>query len=242
MPSKCELNAPTLCRLVSSLRGGQRCLYDTFQTLVCGRLNWTILNFVLRLWSTTSGLVDYRSSWTAATPISENSWPGTRVMAHRHVCTRRVLEQFRLFCPRNQKVLLRSVVAKNIALAASPERIQQPCDGDPHPSVMKELRSHFSKSGILTNIGIIDVLRKWHPDHTITQTPKSTGILKLAKAGYADAMSSLMNIANVIDDLASSEPPQRLSLPQVIAPLWKPRGLGRCQSQSPESGGWCSYH
>ena len=52
---------------------------------------------------------------------------------------------------------------------------------------MKELRSHFSKSGILTNIGIIDVLRKWHPNHTITQTPKSTGILKLAKVGYADA-------------------------------------------------------
>lgn len=108
-------------------------------------------------------------------------------MAHRHVCTRRVLEQLRLFCPRNQKVFLRSVVAKNFTLAASPERIQQPCDGDPHASVMKELRSHFSKSGILTNIGIIDVLRKWHPNHTITQTPKSTGILKLAKAGYADA-------------------------------------------------------
>lgn len=108
-------------------------------------------------------------------------------MARCHVFTSRVLEQPRLFCPRNQKDLLRSVVARNIALASSPERIQQPCDGDPHPSMMEELRSHFSKSGILTTIGIVDVLRTWHPNHTITQTPKSTGILKLAKAGYADA-------------------------------------------------------
>jgi len=70
-----------------------------------------------------------------------------------------------------------------MSLAASPES----CDGDPHLNVIKELRSHFSKSGILTNIGIVDVLRRWHPNHTITQTPKSTGILKLAKAGYAHA-------------------------------------------------------
>ncbi|KAF6222501.1 hypothetical protein HO173_013409 [Letharia columbiana] len=78
-------------------------------------------------------------------------------MAHRHVRTRRLLEQPRLFRPRNRKDLLRYVVAKNIAPAASSERIQQPCDGDPYPSVMEELRSHFSKSGILTNIGIVDV-------------------------------------------------------------------------------------
>lgn len=51
---------------------------------------------------------------------------------------------------------------------------------------MKELRSHFSKSGILTNIGIVDVLRRWHPNYSITQIPKSTGILKLAKAGYTN--------------------------------------------------------
>ena len=108
-------------------------------------------------------------------------------MAHRHGCTRQVLEKPRLFCPRKQRDLLRSVVARNIALAASSERTQQPCDVDPHSSVMNALRSHFSKSGILPNIGILDTLRRWHPNHTITQTPKSTGILKLVKAGYADA-------------------------------------------------------
>ncbi|KAK3169885.1 hypothetical protein OEA41_009269 [Lepraria neglecta] len=107
-------------------------------------------------------------------------------MAHRHICTLRSLEQPQLFCPRNRN-LLRNVVAKSIAIAATSERIQQPCNNDPHLSVMKELRSHFTKSGILTNIGIVDVLRRWHPNHTITQTPKSTGILKLAKAGYAHA-------------------------------------------------------
>ncbi|KAK3168248.1 hypothetical protein OEA41_004694 [Lepraria neglecta] len=108
-------------------------------------------------------------------------------MAHCRVCAHPVLEQPRLFCPRNQKFLLRSIVAKNIFLAASPERIQQACDSDPYLDVVKELRSHFSKSGILTNIGIVDLLRRWHPNHTVTQTPKSTGILKLAKAGQAHA-------------------------------------------------------
>ncbi len=108
-------------------------------------------------------------------------------MAHCRVCTHRVLEQPRLFRTRNQKDPLRSLVAKNIALAASSAGIRQPYDGDLYLNVMKELRSHFSKSGILTNIGIVDILRRWHPDQTITQTPKSTGILKLAKAGYAHA-------------------------------------------------------
>lgn len=78
-------------------------------------------------------------------------------------------------------------MAKNFALAASSAGVRQPCDGDPYLNMMKELRTHFSKSGILTNIGIVDVLCKWHPNHTITQTPKSTGILKLAKAGLAHA-------------------------------------------------------
>jgi len=106
-------------------------------------------------------------------------------MAHRRA--RRVLEQRRLFCPRNQEDLLRSLMAKNIALAASTAGIRQPYDVDPYLNVMKELRSHFSKSGILINIGIVDVLRRWHSNHTVTQTSKSTGILKLAKAGYAHA-------------------------------------------------------
>ncbi len=89
-------------------------------------------------------------------------------MAHRRVCTHRVLEQPRLFCTRNQKDLLRSLVAKNIAVAASSAGVRQPYEGDLYLNVMKELRSHFSKSGILTNIGIVDVLRRWHPNHTIT--------------------------------------------------------------------------
>ena len=62
---------------------------------------------------------------------------------------------------------------------------QQLCDGEPHLSVMKDLRSHISKSGVTTNIG--NALRRRYHDHTVTQTPKSTGILKLAKAGQADA-------------------------------------------------------
>ena len=52
---------------------------------------------------------------------------------------------------------------------------------------MKELGSHFANSGIVTNVVVVDVLRRWHPNHAITQTPKSTGILKSARAGYAHA-------------------------------------------------------
>lgn len=78
-------------------------------------------------------------------------------------------------------------MAKNIALAASSAGIRQPYDGDSYLNVMKELRSHFLKSGILINIDIVDVLRRWHSNHTVTQTSKSTGILKLAKADYAHA-------------------------------------------------------
>lgn len=39
----------------------------------------------------------------------------------------------------------------------------------------------------MTNIGILDALRRRYPDHTATQTPKSTGVLKFAKAGQAYA-------------------------------------------------------
>ncbi len=88
----------------------------------------------------------------------------------------------------NQKDLLRSLMAKNIALAASSAGIiRQPYDGDSYLNVTKELRSHFSISGILINIDIVDVLRRWHSNHTVTQTSKSTGILKMAKADYAHA-------------------------------------------------------
>ena len=52
---------------------------------------------------------------------------------------------------------------------------------------MKDLRSHFLKLRVLINIGIVDALRKQYPNHIVTQTPKSTGILKLAKAGQAYA-------------------------------------------------------
>jgi transitional endoplasmic reticulum ATPase len=79
------------------------------------------------------------------------------------------------------------VVSRNITLEASAETTQHPGDHEPHLSVMKDLRSHFSKSGVMANIGIVDTLRRWFPDHTVTQTPKWTGILKLAKAGHACA-------------------------------------------------------
>ena len=126
-------------------------------------------------------------------------------MARRPVCRLWVLQKYRSSCCHTQKTVLSSVVTKNIASAASSERIKPTCDDDPHPSMMKELRSHFSKSGILTNIGIVDILRRWHPNHTITQTPKSTGILKLAKAGHADATLDIDFYASRTYKLATND-------------------------------------
>lgn len=108
-------------------------------------------------------------------------------MAQRRVCTQQVLGRNLFFCPLNHNQLLMRVVSRNITLAASAETTQHPCDHEPHFSVMKDLRSHFSESGVMANIGIVDTLRRWYPDHTVTQTPKWTGILKLAKAGHACA-------------------------------------------------------
>lgn len=82
---------------------------------------------------------------------------------------------------------VRNVLARNHATAAASEEIQRPYDTEPHIDVMGDLRSHFARSGILPNVGIVDALRRWHPHHTVTQTPKSTGILKFAKAGHAHA-------------------------------------------------------
>lgn len=52
---------------------------------------------------------------------------------------------------------------------------------------MRDLRSHSLKSRVMTNIGILDALRRRYPDHTVTQTLKSTGVLKFVKAGQAYA-------------------------------------------------------
>lgn len=109
-------------------------------------------------------------------------------MAHRRLCTHCVFDRTLLFGPLNQNQWWRNVGAKKITLAAPSEGIQQHRDDEPHLSVIKDLRSHFSNSGVMTSIGISDALRRWYPDHTLTQTPKSTGILKLAKAGQAYAM------------------------------------------------------
>ena len=37
-----DFNKPAFCRLVSKLRGGQYCVYDTFQIPACGSFNWAI--------------------------------------------------------------------------------------------------------------------------------------------------------------------------------------------------------
>ncbi|KAL8717823.1 MAG: hypothetical protein Q9225_004978 [Loekoesia sp. 1 TL-2023] len=61
-------------------------------------------------------------------------------------------------------------------------------DGDAHLSMMREFPRRFSETGRYPSICILEALRRYYPQCTVTQTPKSTGILKLAKAGQASAI------------------------------------------------------
>ncbi|KAL8687318.1 MAG: hypothetical protein Q9218_006472, partial [Villophora microphyllina] len=55
-------------------------------------------------------------------------------------------------------------------------------------NIMKELRKHLSMEASMPGeVRILEALRRDHPDCTVTQTPKTTGVLKLAKAGLASA-------------------------------------------------------
>ena len=89
-------------------------------------------------------------------------------------------------CARAQRTALRSHVARKITTASDghshPHR-----PGDAHQNVMNDIRSHLKNSRVLTNVGIVDTLRRWYPDHLIIQTSKSTGLLELASDGQAQA-------------------------------------------------------
>ncbi|KAL9633014.1 MAG: hypothetical protein Q9164_004950, partial [Protoblastenia rupestris] len=56
-----------------------------------------------------------------------------------------------------------------------------------HRDLLYDLRRHFSNLNLIPKIRILDAFRKHYPDYTVTCTPKSTGLLKLAKAGGATA-------------------------------------------------------
>ncbi len=88
----------------------------------------------------------------------------------------------------NRKQLFIKVAVNNYTSAASSEEHIRSSNRDPHANVMQDVRDHFLKARVLTNMGIVDALRKWYPNHTVTQTPSSTDLLKFAKAGQADAM------------------------------------------------------
>lgn len=52
---------------------------------------------------------------------------------------------------------------------------------------MREIFNQFSISRRLPAFSILEALRRHYPQCTVTQTPRSTGLLKLAKAGLASA-------------------------------------------------------
>jgi len=103
-------------------------------------------------------------------------------IAHRWLYTYRVLHRPLLFCSLNYNPLLRSVITRNSTPTASSEGTRQSYNSDPHLSIIKDLRSYSLKLRVITNIGILDALRRKYPNYTVTQTLKSTGVLKLIKA------------------------------------------------------------
>ncbi|KAI4289553.1 MAG: hypothetical protein L6R35_001184 [Caloplaca aegaea] len=52
---------------------------------------------------------------------------------------------------------------------------------------MNNIRGHLQNAGIATNIGILHAIREHYPDHIVVQTPRRTGLLKFAEAGFAKA-------------------------------------------------------
>ncbi|MCJ1388893.1 hypothetical protein MMC18_001744 [Xylographa bjoerkii] len=108
-------------------------------------------------------------------------------MPHYRACSQLVLDRTLLSFSCTHIHLLRCAAIKNIARPHSSKAVQHPCDVESHLRVTENLRRHLSASGIITNICIVDTLRKEYPNHTVTQTPKSTGILELVKAGQASA-------------------------------------------------------
>ncbi|KAL8943580.1 MAG: hypothetical protein Q9211_000934 [Gyalolechia sp. 1 TL-2023] len=68
-----------------------------------------------------------------------------------------------------------------------------PNQGPAHLNMMTEIPIRLSKSGRVPAISILEALRRHYPHCTVTQTPKSTGILKLAKAGRASATLDTAN-------------------------------------------------
>jgi transitional endoplasmic reticulum ATPase len=107
-------------------------------------------------------------------------------MPNSRFTTRRALKQRRSFCDAHHKHRLLNVARRRYAATASSLEVRHAND-DPHLNAMEDVRLRFANSRIFTSIAIVDTLRKWYPNHIVTQTPQSTGILRLAKAGQAEA-------------------------------------------------------
>ena len=75
----------------------------------------------------------------------------------------------------------------SLAVHGDQGSVNQAARNQAHLGLMTDLRYHFQKAGVATEIGILHALRQWYPDHFIVQTPKSTGLLKFAKVGQASA-------------------------------------------------------
>ncbi|KAI4148476.1 MAG: hypothetical protein LQ341_001567 [Variospora aurantia] len=52
---------------------------------------------------------------------------------------------------------------------------------------MNNIRGQLQSAGVATNIGILHAIREHYPNHIVVQTPRRTGLLKFAEAGFAKA-------------------------------------------------------
>ncbi|KAL9014046.1 MAG: hypothetical protein Q9173_001296 [Seirophora scorigena] len=52
---------------------------------------------------------------------------------------------------------------------------------------MEHIRGHLQSAGVATSIGILHAIRKHYPDRIVVQTPRKTGLLEFAEAGFANA-------------------------------------------------------
>ncbi|KAL8936951.1 MAG: hypothetical protein Q9216_004666 [Gyalolechia sp. 2 TL-2023] len=109
-------------------------------------------------------------------------------MTCRWLCPRPLAWLPSFYRPNTQRFLFRSGFRASATTLATTSNQPSAFNPDTHLKLMREMPTRLSQPGRLSAPPILDTLRRHYPNCTVTQTPKSTGLLKLANAGSASAI------------------------------------------------------
>lgn len=94
----------------------------------------------------------------------------------------------------SQLFLLHNSSRASATTLATPSNQDAAFYGDARSNFMREVSTRLSSSERIPAVSILEALRRHYPRCTVTQTLKSTGLLKLAKAGRATATFDTANL------------------------------------------------